>query len=165
MRGWNPNLERATASELCLVQLASALGGMESWTGRRSRRATLLGVHARVESARGTLCVYVYLVNPRRACAARVTEKKLVCLSVCYHVFCRYAQRDGQKAIPTGSVPHWLYFENGDFDKNATFESYGVKQSEGANMQISTGVPRPVLRTLEVPEIVTQGEYRLPRAI
>ena len=88
-----------------------------------------------------------------------------VCLSVCYHVFCRYAQRDGQKAIPTGSVPHWLYFKNGDFVKNAAFESYGVKQSEGANMQISTGLPRPALRTLEAPEIVTQGEYRLPRAI
>ena len=32
-------------------------------------------------------------------------------------------------------------------DKNAAFESYGVKQSEGANMQISTGLPRPALRT------------------
>ena len=51
------------------------------------------------------------------------------------------------------------------FDKKAAFESYGVKQSEGANMQISTGLPRPALRTLEAPENVTQGEYRLPRAI
>ena len=50
-----------------------------------------------------------------------------VCLSVCYHVFSRYAQQDGQKAIPTGSVPHWLYFKNGVFGKNAAFESYGVK--------------------------------------
>ena len=32
-------------------------------------------------------------------------------------------------------------------------------------MQISTGLPRPALRTLEAPEVVTQGEYRLPRAI
>ena len=109
----------------------------------------------------------MHIINPRRACAARVTVLGLCvclsfCLSVCYHVFCRYTQRDGQKPIPTGSVPHWLYFKNGDFDKNAAFESYGVKQSEGANMQISTGLP---LRTLEAPEIVTQGEYRLPRAI
>ena len=108
------------------------------------------------------------IFNPRSACAARVTVLGLcvclfVCLSVCYHVFCHYAQRDGQKAIPMGSVPHWLYFR--DFDKNAAFESYGVKQSEGANMQISTGLPRPALRTLEAPKIVTQGEYRLPRAI
>ena len=43
--GWNPNLKRIQYGE------PSALGGMESWTGRRSRRATLLGVHARVESA------------------------------------------------------------------------------------------------------------------
>ena len=30
-------------------------------------------------------------------------------------------------------------------------------------MQISTGLPRPDLRTLEAPEVATQGEYRLPR--
>ena len=44
------------------------------------------------------------------------------------------------------------------FCKNAAFESYGVKQSEEANMQISTGLPRPALPTLEAPEVVTQGE-------
>ena len=33
-----------------------------------------------------------------------------VCLSVCYHVFCHYVQQGGQKAVPTGSVPHWLDF-------------------------------------------------------
>ena len=32
-------------------------------------------------------------------------------------------------------------------------------------MPISTGLPRPALRTLEAPEVATQGEYRLPRAI
>ena len=42
--------------------------------------------------------------------------------------------------------------------KNAAFESYGVKQSEEANMQISTGLPRPALRTLEAPEIAMQGK-------
>ena len=41
----------------------------------------------------------------------------------------------------------------GFFCKNAAFESYGVKQSEEANMQISTGLPRPALRTLEAPEV------------
>ena len=39
------------------------------------------------------------------------------------------------------------------------------KQSERANMQISNGLPRPALRTLEAPEVATQGEYRLPRVI
>ena len=56
-------------------------------------------------------------------------------------------------------------FKNSDFGKSAAFQSYNVKQSEGANMQISTGLPRPALRTMEAPEVATQGEYRLPRAI
>ena len=51
------------------------------------------------------------------------------------------------------------------FRKNAAFESYGVKQSEEANIQISTALPRSALRTLEASEVATQGEYRLPRAI
>ena len=50
-------------------------------------------------------------------------------------------------------------FKMAFFCKNAAFESYGVKQSEGANMQISTGLPRPALRTLEAPEVATQGEH------
>ena len=48
-------------------------------------------------------------------------------LSVCYHVFCDYAQRDNKTAIPTGSSPHWLHFKKGDFRITAAFESYGVK--------------------------------------
>ena len=40
-----------------------------------------------------------------------------------------------------------------NFCKNAAFANYGVKQSEEANMQISTGLPRPALRTLEAPEV------------
>ena len=39
-----------------------------------------------------------------------------------------------------------------------------MKQSEEANMQITTGLPRPALHTLEVPEVATHSEYRLPRA-
>ena len=40
--------------------------------------------------------------------------------------------------------------------------------SEQANMQISTGLPRPgplALRTLEAQEVRTKGVYRLPHAI
>ena len=48
--------------------------------------------------------------------------------SVCYHVFCHYPQQGGQKATPTGSVPHWLEFKNGDFRKSTAFKSYGVKK-------------------------------------
>ena len=47
--------------------------------------------------------------------------------SVCYHVFCHYAQQGGQNAIPTGSVPHWVDFQKGDFRKSTAFKSYGVK--------------------------------------
>ena len=57
-----------------------------------------------------------------------------------------------------GSVPHWLYFKNSVFCKNVAFESYGVKQSEEANMQISTGLPGLALRTLEAPEVAMQGK-------
>ena len=67
-----------------------------------------LGAHAQ----RGLVC---HSVRP------------FVCLSVCYHVFCHYAQQGGQNAIPTGSVPHWLDFKNGDFRKSTAFKSYGVK--------------------------------------
>ena len=72
------------------------------------------------------------IINPRHACTARVTVLGLsfrlsVRLSVCYHVFCHYAQQGGQKAIPTGSVPHWLDFKNGDFRKSTAFKSYGMK--------------------------------------
>ena len=35
---------------------------------------------------------------------------KSVRLSVRYPLFCHYAQQGGQKAIPTGSVPHCLDF-------------------------------------------------------
>ena len=47
-------------------------------------------------------------INPRCACAARVTVLGLsFCPSVTtFSVFCHYAQQGGQKAILTGSVPH-----------------------------------------------------------
>ena len=73
------------------------------------------------------------MINPRRACAARVTfchsvrPSVRLSVSVCYHVFCHYAQQGGQRAIPTGSVPHWLDFKKGDFRKSTAFKSYGVK--------------------------------------
>ena len=64
-------------------------------------------------------------------------------LSVCYHVFCHYAQQGGQKAIPTGSVPHWLDFKNGDFRKSTAFKSYGVKTKRTSQYANEHGLPRP----------------------
>ena len=64
-------------------------------------------------------------------------------LSVCYHVFCHYAQQGGQKAIPTGSVPHWLDFKNGDFRKSTAFKSYGLKTKRTSQYANEHGLPRP----------------------
>ena len=50
-----------------------------------------------------------------------------VCLSVCYHVFCDYAQGDKKTAIPTGSSVQWLHFKKGDFRITTAFKSYGLK--------------------------------------
>ena len=68
--GWNPNLERIQQRAKCLYS------------------ATLLGVHARVESARGTLCVYVYLVTLIQ-CAHCLNEEGLVneCVVLCVRVW------------------------------------------------------------------------------
>ena len=66
-----------------------------------------------------------------------------VCLSVCYYIFYHYAQQGGQKAIPTGSVPHWLDFKNGDFRKSTAFKSYGVKTKRTSQYANEHGLPRP----------------------
>ena len=93
-------------------------------------------------------CVWGLLVNPRRACAARVAVLGLsfrlsVRLSGCYHVFCHYVQQGGQKAIPTGSVPHWLDFKTGDFRKSTAFKSYGLKTKRTSQYANEHGLPRP----------------------
>ena len=69
---------------------------------------------------------YCYdLVNPRRACAARVT---VLGLSVSVTTFSATTRnKAAKKAIPTGSVPHWLEIKKGDFRKSTAFKSYGVK--------------------------------------
>ena len=87
------------------------------------------------------ICMYMECCLTLSACAARVTVLGLsfgpsVCLSVCYHVFCHYAQQGGQKVIPMGSVPHWLVFKNGDF------RSVQKLWCEKANILISTASPR-----------------------
>ena len=63
--------------------------------------------------------------------------------SVCYHVFCHYAQQGGQKALPTGSVPHWLEFKKGNFRKSTVFKSYGVKTKRTSQYANEHGLPRP----------------------
>ena len=53
------------------------------------------------------------------------------------------AQQGGQKAILTGSVPHWLDFKNGDFRKSTAFKSYGVKTKRTSQYANEHGLPRP----------------------
>ena len=107
------------------------------------------------------------VVNPRRTCAVRVTVLGLsfrpsVRLSVCYQVFCHYVQQGGQKAIPTGSVPHWLDFKKGDFRKSTAFKSYGVKTKRTSQYANEHGLPRPDSARLEHgggSRSNTKGEY------
>jgi len=52
---------------------------------------------------------YLYLINPWRACAARVTVLGLcVCVCVCLHVFSPYRDQAGSSAIPTALAQRGL---------------------------------------------------------
>ena len=85
-------------------------------------------------------------INPRRACAARVTVlghpsvRPSVCLLPRFLPL-RATRRP--KAIPTGSVPHWLDFKNGDFRKSTAFKSYGVKTKRTSQYANKHDLPRP----------------------
>ena len=101
-------------------------------------------------------------INPRRACAARVTVVVLsFYLSVCLSVTTFSAATSNKTA---NKRYEWVQCHTGFIFKIASFvnifalENYGVKQSEEANMQISTGLPRPALRTLEAPEVAMQSK-------
>ena len=106
------------------------------------------------------------LINPRRACAARVTVVGLsVCVCVCRRLFWHYRLQGGLLAIPTASEPENLL---GDFPETTTFERYALKTSQKANMHNRAGLPRtdrPTPRTLEAQEVTTEGVYRLPHAV
>ena len=82
-----------------------------------------------------------------------------VCLSVCLLPHFLPLRATRRPISDTNGFSATLaLFQNSVFCKNTAFESYGVKQSEEANMQISTGLPRPALRTLEAPEVAMQGK-------
>ena len=103
------------------------------------------------------------VVNPRHACAARVTALSLSFrLSVCPPVVPSVCLLRYQRVqCHTGYI-----FKMAFLVKMLRSKVMARKQSERANyMQISTGLPRPALRTLEAPEVATQGECRLPCAI
>ena len=60
-----------------------------------------------------------------------------VILSICYHVFCHYAQRGGQKAIPT------LDYKNGNLPTSTAFKSFAVKTKRTSQYANKHGLPRP----------------------
>ena len=64
------------------------------------------------ECTLGAFIWYPFLVNPLRACAGL---QYLVCVSVCYHVFCHRAQQCAQQDIPAASAGHEQSFKNGVF--------------------------------------------------
>ena len=113
--------------------------------------------HASATALAPRVCTFI---NPRRACAARVTVVVLsFCLSVCLSVVVLSFCLSVCLSVTTFSAAtsnktankryEWVQCHTGfilKIGKNAAFESYGVKQSEEANMQISTGLPRPPLR-------------------
>ena len=66
------------------------------------------------------------LINPRRACAARVT---VLGLCVCYHVFAHHALQCAHQDIPSALAGHGKGFKFGVFCKNASFTifAYSIK--------------------------------------
>ena len=148
------------------VTATAATTQVEVWLIRHLHRVSR-SVSDLTHSALVYMCAYplIDIVNPRCACAARVTVVVLsFCLSVCLSI-CLLPRflplRATRRPISDTngfSATLALFFLNSVFCKNAAFENYGVKQSEEANMQISTGLPRPALRTLEAPEVAMQGE-------
>ena len=114
-------------------------------------------------------CHIGVLINPRRACTARVTVVGLsVCLCVCRRLFWHYRLRGDLLAIPAASELREPEKENGDFPETVAFERYAVKTSEKANIHNPTGLPRPdplALCTVEAQEITTKGVCRLPHAL
>ena len=80
---------------------------------------------------------YRVIINPRRACAARVTVLGLcvcvcVCLCVCLHLFSPYRDQAGSSAIPKALAQQGVEKLCGDFAKTAAFERYGVKTGDKA---------------------------------
>ena len=75
------------------------------------------------------LCIQQPLINPRRACAARVTVLGCVSVSVCYHVFCHRAQQCTQQDIPAASAGHEQSFKNGVFLRSEVMASFAYRES------------------------------------
>ena len=74
-------------------------------------------------------------INPRRACAARVTVVVL-CVCMCVYVSthtCRLTHWNHKREIPTDSAQYRDRFKFCRFPKNASFKSYGLPRAAPAS--------------------------------
>ena len=89
--------------------------------------------------------MYVCVINPRRACTARVTELDLcVCLSVCLSSTILALQATRRLISDTNRFSATRKLR-GDFAETTAFERYGVKTVKKPICIMSTGLPRPGL--------------------
>ena len=96
------------------------------------------------------------IVNPRRACAARVTVVGFVCLCVCVSVKSHLTHR--ASVCPENAVTYSAGNEGqkicGDFPEITAFKSYAAKQANIANDSDLPAVSFLRLTHSEAPEIV-----------
>ena len=67
--------------------------------------------------------LYLGVINPQRACAAKV--QYLVCVCV-FALICHLTHWNHKREIATDSSQYGNYFLKGDFCKNISFKSYGI---------------------------------------
>ena len=98
-----------------------------------------------IEHKNGIIITMVLIINPRRACAARVTVVGCVCLSVCVCVCVSVTQHLTSRAIvhPKNDT---TYFTGDEGQKICTVFSekklWRETRAKKANMLINTGLPR-----------------------
>ena len=108
------------------------------------------------------LCLLFHsFINPRRACAARVTVLGLcVCLSVCVSVKSHLTSRMSNRAI--NEQAYLVAYERqkicGDFPETSAFKSYAKKHERKSQYANLPAYPRSAFSTLR-----TEKPQRLPR--
>ena len=96
-------------------------------------------VHVRVYTCDTCMCNMHTVINPRRACAARVTFRLSVCLSVTtFSATTR--NKAAKKRYQRVQYHTGLIF---DFRKSTAFKSYGLKTKRTSQYANKHGLPRP----------------------
>ena len=86
------------------------------------------------------------------------TWSVILFVSLSFHMpitmFSATVRHKAAKAIPMGSVLHWLDFKNGNLRTSTAFESYGMKTSKWANTLMSMAYLDQILLVLSMVEAV-----------